>query len=256
MLLDGSRHFLHRLEARSNSRSRALHLSFEKSHRIHGFFSTRSAPLPPVPQALVRIHPGSGRKTLYLGAHAPTSSGGRHIAEGPPAMERATVVPHQQVTGSPVVLIDEPWLGSEGGQFGEQRAALLWRVPAATCAAPQVARRRPRCRIITRVPWPILRDTAYSRDCSGGSGAARAEYACPRICCRWSDGHSAASEAALQRRHIFSRRRFLRACLSARLLRRRSRLSAAVAASALSGAPTSIVAAAPPRIATRNLRLV
>jgi hypothetical protein len=130
------------------------------------FFRQGARPLPPVPQALVRIHPGSGQKTLYLGAHAPTSSGGRHIVEGPPAMERATVVPHQQVTGSPVVLIDEPWLGSEGGQFGEQRAALLWRVPAATCAGPQTARRRPRCRIITRVPWPILRDAAYSRDYS------------------------------------------------------------------------------------------
>ena len=71
---------------------------------------------------------------------------------------------------------------------------------------------------------------------------------------------SATLEAALQHHHIFSRRRFLRACLAARLAarlcRRRSRLSAAVAASALSGTPTSIAAAAPPRIATRNLRLV
>jgi hypothetical protein len=71
---------------------------------------------------------------------------------------------------------------------------------------------------------------------------------------------SATSAVALQHHHIFSRRRFRRACLtarlSARLLRRRSRLSAAVAASALSGAPTSIAAAAPPRTATRNLRLV
>jgi hypothetical protein len=71
---------------------------------------------------------------------------------------------------------------------------------------------------------------------------------------------SATSKAALQYPHIFSRRRFLRACLaarlSARLLRRCARLSAAVAASALSGAPTSINAAAPPKIAARNLRLV
>jgi len=71
---------------------------------------------------------------------------------------------------------------------------------------------------------------------------------------------SAASEAALRHRHIFSRRLFLRARLFARLasrlLRRSSRLCAAVVASAVSAAPTSIAAAAPPRIATRNRRLV
>jgi alpha-ketoglutarate-dependent 2,4-dichlorophenoxyacetate dioxygenase len=34
------------------------------------FSDEERAALPPVPQVLVRIHPGSGRKTLYLGAHA------------------------------------------------------------------------------------------------------------------------------------------------------------------------------------------
>ena len=74
---------------------------------------------------------------------------------------------------------------------------------------------------------------------------------------------SAASEAALQHPHILSRRRLLRERLSSRLSRRRFRRcarlslrSSAVAASTLSGAPRSIAAAAPPRIATRNLRLV
>ena len=31
--------------------------------------------LPPVPQRLVRTHPGSGRKTLYLAAHASQIAG-------------------------------------------------------------------------------------------------------------------------------------------------------------------------------------
>lgn len=34
------------------------------------FSDEERAALPPVPQTLVRIHPGSGRKSLYLGAHA------------------------------------------------------------------------------------------------------------------------------------------------------------------------------------------
>lgn len=34
------------------------------------FSDEERAALPPVPQTLVRIHPGSGRKTLYLAAHA------------------------------------------------------------------------------------------------------------------------------------------------------------------------------------------
>jgi len=34
------------------------------------FSEEERAALPPVPQALVRVHPGSGRKTLYLAAHA------------------------------------------------------------------------------------------------------------------------------------------------------------------------------------------
>jgi alpha-ketoglutarate-dependent 2,4-dichlorophenoxyacetate dioxygenase len=37
--------------------------------------------LPPVPQRLVRVHPGSGRKTLYLAAHA-SHVIGRPIPEG------------------------------------------------------------------------------------------------------------------------------------------------------------------------------
>ena len=43
------------------------------SRRLIGytdFSEEERAALPPVPQALVRVHPGSGRKTLYLGAHA------------------------------------------------------------------------------------------------------------------------------------------------------------------------------------------
>jgi alpha-ketoglutarate-dependent 2,4-dichlorophenoxyacetate dioxygenase len=39
--------------------------------------------LPPVPQAIVRIHPGSGRKTLYLASHA------SHIIGWPIALGRA-----------------------------------------------------------------------------------------------------------------------------------------------------------------------
>jgi alpha-ketoglutarate-dependent 2,4-dichlorophenoxyacetate dioxygenase len=34
------------------------------------FSAEERAALPPVPQALVRVHPGSRRKTLYLGSHA------------------------------------------------------------------------------------------------------------------------------------------------------------------------------------------
>ncbi len=34
------------------------------------FSEEERAALPPVPQALVRVHPGSGRKTLYLASHA------------------------------------------------------------------------------------------------------------------------------------------------------------------------------------------
>jgi alpha-ketoglutarate-dependent 2,4-dichlorophenoxyacetate dioxygenase len=37
--------------------------------------------LPPVPQCLVRVHPGSGRKTLYLASHA-SSILGRPLPEG------------------------------------------------------------------------------------------------------------------------------------------------------------------------------
>jgi alpha-ketoglutarate-dependent 2,4-dichlorophenoxyacetate dioxygenase len=37
--------------------------------------------LPPVPQRVVRLHPGSGRKTLYLAAHA-SHIAGRPIPEG------------------------------------------------------------------------------------------------------------------------------------------------------------------------------
>jgi alpha-ketoglutarate-dependent 2,4-dichlorophenoxyacetate dioxygenase len=34
------------------------------------FADEERAALPPVPQTLVRVHPGSGRKTLYLASHA------------------------------------------------------------------------------------------------------------------------------------------------------------------------------------------
>jgi alpha-ketoglutarate-dependent 2,4-dichlorophenoxyacetate dioxygenase len=45
------------------------------------FSEEERAALPPVPQALVRVHPGSGRKTLYLGAHA-SHIIGRPVEEG------------------------------------------------------------------------------------------------------------------------------------------------------------------------------
>lgn len=56
------------------------------SRRIVGytdFSDEERAALPPVPQKLVRIHPGSGRKTLYLAAHA------SHIIGWPVAPGRA-----------------------------------------------------------------------------------------------------------------------------------------------------------------------
>jgi alpha-ketoglutarate-dependent 2,4-dichlorophenoxyacetate dioxygenase len=36
----------------------------------NGFSDEERAALPPVPQSLMRVHPGSGRKTLYLASHA------------------------------------------------------------------------------------------------------------------------------------------------------------------------------------------
>ena len=45
------------------------------------FSDTERAGLPPVPQLVVRTHPGSGRKTLYLAAHADNIIGWPH-AEG------------------------------------------------------------------------------------------------------------------------------------------------------------------------------
>lgn len=47
------------------------------------FSDEERAALPPVPQTIVRIHPGSGRKTLYLASHA------SHIIGWPVALGRA-----------------------------------------------------------------------------------------------------------------------------------------------------------------------
>jgi alpha-ketoglutarate-dependent 2,4-dichlorophenoxyacetate dioxygenase len=45
------------------------------------FADEERAALPPVPQTLVRVHPGSGRKTLYLASHA-THIIGRPLEQG------------------------------------------------------------------------------------------------------------------------------------------------------------------------------
>ena len=55
------------------------------------------ASLPPVPQRVVRTHPGSGRKTLYLAAHASHIIGmpvadGRLLADGPDRARDAAAV--------------------------------------------------------------------------------------------------------------------------------------------------------------------
>jgi Taurine catabolism dioxygenase TauD, TfdA family len=51
-----------------------VHCHGEAPHQSCGdnteFSDDERAALPPVPQALVRVHTGSGRKTLYLASHA------------------------------------------------------------------------------------------------------------------------------------------------------------------------------------------
>jgi alpha-ketoglutarate-dependent 2,4-dichlorophenoxyacetate dioxygenase len=67
------------------------------------FSDEERAALPPVPQALVRIHPGSGRKTLYLGAHA------SHILSWPAEQGRALLAELTAFATEPRFVYQHHW---------------------------------------------------------------------------------------------------------------------------------------------------
>jgi alpha-ketoglutarate-dependent 2,4-dichlorophenoxyacetate dioxygenase len=90
--------------------------------------------LPPVPQCLVRVHPGSGRKTLYLASHA-SSILGRPLPEGRLllrdliefATQREFVYRHNWRKGD-LVIWDNRCTMHRGRAFDETQARDLRRV--------------------------------------------------------------------------------------------------------------------------------
>src|SRR5258705_1864736 len=59
----------------------------------------------------------------------------------PGTMERAAVIPHDQITRPPLMLVDKARLGCERDQLGEKRAALLdWPANDVRCMSRKVER--------------------------------------------------------------------------------------------------------------------
>ena len=84
---------------------RAEHSMFH-SRKILGyadFTEEEREAFPPVPQSLVRVHPGSGRKTLYLASHA------SHIVGWPAEHGRALLAGLTEFSTSPRFVYEHRW---------------------------------------------------------------------------------------------------------------------------------------------------
>jgi len=99
------------------------------------FTDAERAAVPPVPQAVVRTHPATGRKSLYLGSHASYIIG-RPVEEGRAllrelldfATQPQFVYRHVWRKGDVLVIDDRATMHRAHGDYDRSQSRVLWRI--------------------------------------------------------------------------------------------------------------------------------